>query len=128
MSKWLSEEWFDETRALTTDQPDRPGLTGRLQFEVTGGPDGEVRYYQVLEDGRWSDGASGTIDDPDVTLSSGWADAVAMERGELDPNVAFMQGKLKVTGSMALVMTYLPATRTPEYQTLRQQIAGITEF
>jgi hypothetical protein len=39
-----------------------------------------------------------------------------------------MQGKLKVTGSMALVMTYLPATRTPEYQTLRQQIAGITEF
>jgi len=128
MSMWLSEEWFDQVRALTTDQPDRPGLTGRLQFEVTGGPDGEVRYYQVLEDGRRSDGASGTIDDPDVTLSSGWADAVAMERGELDPNVAFMQGKLKVTGSMALMMAYLPGTRTPEYQTLRQQIAGITEF
>ncbi len=51
MSKWLSKEWLDETRAMAGSQPVRPGATARMQYIVTGGPDGEVRYFWVLEDG-----------------------------------------------------------------------------
>ena len=57
---------------------------------------------------------------PDVTLTTVWGDAVAMQRGDLDPNVAFMQGRMKVAGSMGVMMGCLPLTSTPEYQDLRR--------
>jgi putative sterol carrier protein len=53
---------------------------------------------------------------------------MAMARGELDPNVAFMQGRMKVSGSMGIMMRLLPVTNTPEYQELRRRIADVTEF
>lgn len=128
MTKWLTAEWFDETRAMAGDQPERPGLTARIQYEVTGGPDGDVGYFWELRDGRLESSALGTVDQPDVTLTTGWNDAVAMQRGEMDPNVAFMQGRMKVAGSMGVMMALLPVTNTPEYQDLRRRIAEITEF
>ena len=63
-----------------------------------------------------------------MTLTATWSDAVAMERGELDPNVAFMQGRLKVAGSMGLVLELLPLARTPEDRERRRRAAALTEF
>jgi hypothetical protein len=128
VTKWLTAEWFDETRAMAADQLERPGLTAHIQYEVTGGPGGDVGYFWELRDGRLEASALGAIDQPDVTLTTGWDDAVAMQRGEMDPNVAFMQGRMKVAGSMGVMMALLPVTNTPEYQDLRRRIAEITEF
>lgn len=128
MTKWLTPEWFDETRAMGTDLPGRAGLSARIQFEVTGGPEGEVTYHWVLEDGRLVSSGRGAGDTPDATLTTVWDDAVAMQRGDLDPNVAFMQGRMKVAGSMGVMMALLPVINTPEYQDLRRQIASVTEF
>jgi predicted lipid carrier protein YhbT len=128
VSTWLTDEWFDQTRELAADQPERPGLSARMQFIVTGGPDGDVRYYWVLEDAHLRQSAVGDVDAPDVTLTTARPDAVAMAKGELDPNVAFMQGRMKVAGSMGIMMRLLPVTNTPEYQDLRRRIADITEF
>jgi predicted lipid carrier protein YhbT len=128
VSRWLSEEWFERTRAMAEDQPARPGLTARIQHEVTGGPDGDVRYYCVVVDGRLTQSALGRVDQPDLTLTTAWADAVAIQTGDLDPTVAFMQGKLKVAGSMSLMMELLPETNTAEHQELRRGIAELTDF
>jgi putative sterol carrier protein len=128
VTKWLSTEWFDQTRAMAAEQPEHPGLSARIQYELTGGPEGDASYYWILEDGRLTSSALGPIDDPEVTLTIGWADAMAMQRGELDPNVAFMQGRMKVAGSMGVMMALLPVTNTPEYQALRQEIAAVTDF
>ncbi|MGH9096756.1 MAG: SCP2 sterol-binding domain-containing protein [Acidimicrobiales bacterium] len=128
MSTWLTDEWFDQTRALAADQPERPGLSARMQFIVTGGPGGDVHYYWVLEDGHLRQSAIGDVDDADVTLTIARPEAVAMAKGDLDPNVAFMQGRMKVAGSMGIMMRLLPVTNTPEYQELRQRIADVTEF
>jgi putative sterol carrier protein len=128
VSKWLSAEWFDQARAMAVDQLSYPGLSARIQYEVTGGPDGDVSYYCILEDGRLQSSAGGRVESPDVTITAPWADSVAMEQGDLDPNVAFMQGRMKVSGSMGVMMALLPATRTPEYQDLRRRITEITEF
>jgi hypothetical protein len=128
VSTWLTDEWFDQTRALSAGQPERPGLSARMQFIVTGGPEGDVRYYWVLEDGQLRQSAIGDVDDPDVTLTTARPDAMAMAKGDLDPNVAFMQGRMKVAGSMGLMMRLLPVTNTPEYQLLRRRIADVTEF
>jgi putative sterol carrier protein len=128
MAKWLSDEWFDRMRDLTADQPADPGLSARIQAEVTGGPDGEIRYYLVLEDGRITDGGGGVVAEADVTVSLAWADAVAVEQGGLDPNVAFMQGRLKVGGSMEVMLQLLALAAAPASQELRRAIAEFTEF
>jgi putative sterol carrier protein len=128
VTKWLSTEWFDQTRSMAADQPERPGLSARIQYEITGGPEGGVSYFWILEDGLLRSSATGTVDAPDVTLTMVWDDAAAMQRGELDPNVAFMQGRMKVAGSMGVMMALLPVTNTPEYQDLRRRIAEVTEF
>ena len=66
MSKWLTQEWLDETCRMAESQPERPGASARMQYVITGGPDGDVKYYWVLENGKllavipgWSDASRG---------------------------------------------------------------------
>jgi predicted lipid carrier protein YhbT len=128
MAKWLSQEWFDEARALAADQPDRPGGSARMQYEVTGGPDGDVKYYWVLEDGHLRESALGVLADAEVTLTTVWSDAMAIQKAELDANAAFMQGKVKVAGNMGTMLKLLPITNTAEYRDLQRRILAITDF
>jgi alkyl sulfatase BDS1-like metallo-beta-lactamase superfamily hydrolase len=128
VSKFLSQEWLDETRALAADQPDRPGASAKMQYVVTGGPDGDVSYYWVLENGKLLESKVGTLDDAEVTLTQSYDDAVKVQKGELDANAAFMQGRVKVTGNMAKLMALLPLTNAPEYKGLQEKIKGVTEF
>ena len=51
MAKYLTQEWLDESRKLAEDQPVRPGATAKMQYAVTGAPEGDIKYYCVLEDG-----------------------------------------------------------------------------
>ncbi len=128
MPKYLSQEWLDESRALAEDQPVRPGATARIQYHTTGGPDGDVKYYWVLEDGKLLEAKLGELEDTDFTLTMSYEDAVKVQQGELDPNAAFMQGRMKVTGNMAKLMSLLPLTNSPEYRALQEQIRKITEY
>ncbi len=128
MAKWLTQEWFEETRRLAQDQPERPGASARMQYVVTGGPGGDVEYYWVLHDGRLVDSGLGRLPDAEVTLTTPYEDAKRIQQGELDANAAFMQGKVKVSGNMAKVMALLPITNSPEYKELQARIAGITQY
>ena len=128
MSKWLSQEWLDETRKMAEGQPERPGASARMQYVVTGSPDGDIEYYWILENGKISESQLGHLDDAEVTLTTAYDDAMKIQKGELDANAAFMQGKVKVTGNMAKVMSLLPITNSPEYKQLQSEISEITEF
>jgi hypothetical protein len=128
MSQYLSQEWLDETRKLAETQPVRPGATARIQYVTTGAPEGDIKYYWVLEDGKILDSQLGEIDDSDFTLTMTYDDAVKVQKGELDPNAAFMQGRMKVSGNMAKLMSLLPLTNSPEYRALQEEIRGITDF
>jgi len=128
MSKWLTQEWLDETRKMSESQPERAGATARMQYVVTGGPQGDIDYFWVLEDGKLKEAKVGKLDDAEVTLTTGYDDAMKIQKGELDANAAFMQGKVKVTGNMAKVMSLLPITNSPEYKQLQSEISAITEF
>ncbi len=128
MTRWLSPEWFDQTRALVAEEAPFSGLSARIQAEITGGPDGDVACYWAINEGHLETGASGKIDGPDITLTLSWKDASSIGRGDLNPSVAFMQGRLKVGGSMGAMITLLTAMNTPEYQLLGQKIAEVTEF
>ena len=128
MPKYLSQEWLDEGKKLAESQPERPGASARMQYVVTGGPDGDIKYYWVLENGKLQESKVGEMSDPDFTMTLTYADSVSVQKGELDPNAAFMQGRMKVTGNMGKLMTLMPLTNSPEYKGLQEEIRGITEY
>src|SRR5438105_918280 len=119
MAKYLSQDWLDQGRKLAESQPERPGATAKMQYVVTGGPDGDIKYYWVLESGKLLDSSLGELPEPDFTMTLSYAYSVAVQKGELDPNVIFMQGRMKVTGNMAKLMQLMPLTMSPEYKQLQ---------
>jgi putative sterol carrier protein len=128
VTAWLSADWFEQARALASELPDRPGLTARIQAQITGGPDGDLSCYWVVEDGRPASAGAGTVDAPDVTVNLSWSDAAAIQAGTLDPSVAFMQGRMKVAGSMAVVLALLSVAGEAEAQDVRHRVAELTDF
>ena len=128
MSKYLSQEWLDEGRKLAEGQPERPGASARMQYVVTGGPDGDIKYYWVLENGKLEASSVGSLDDADFTMTLTYDDSVKVQKGELDANAAFMQGRMKVSGNMGKLMQLMPLTNSPEYKTLQDQIRDLTDF
>ena len=128
MPKWLSQEWLDESKKLAETQPERPGASARMQYIVTGGPDGDVHYYWVLVNGKLEESTIGDLPDAEVTMTQTYEDAQKIQKGELDANAAFMQGRIKVSGNMAKLMSLMPLTNAPEYKQLQTEIQGITEY
>lgn len=130
MAQYLSQEWHDRALALGSSLPERPGVSARLAYEVTGAPGGDLHYVQVVQDGRVVEQRLGKVDDAEVTLIASWADVVRIHRGELDTNVAFMQGKVKTgPGSdMRALMRLLPLTSSAEYRALAEQLTADTQY
>jgi alkyl sulfatase BDS1-like metallo-beta-lactamase superfamily hydrolase len=128
MAKYLTQEWLDEGRTMGETQPERPGATARMQYIVTGAPEGDVHYYWILENGKLLESKLGDLPDADFSMSMTYDDAVKVQRQELDANAAFMQGRIKVNGNMAKLMSLMPITNSPEYKALMVEIDKITEY
>jgi putative sterol carrier protein len=130
MPAYLSQEWLDAGRELAQEFPERAGATARLQYQVNGTPQGDVHYYWVVENGKLQESTLGDDPDAEITLSMSYEDAVKMQKGELDPNAAFMQGRVKVVpgSNMGKLMSLLPLTQSPEYKAIQSKINDITEY
>lgn len=128
MAKYLTQEWLDLQKELAQEFPERPGATARMQYRVTGAPEGDVAYYQVIDNGKMVENSLGDDEQAEFTLSQTYDDSVKILKGELDANAAFMQGRLKVTGNMGKLMTLMPLTQSPEYKAIQKQLADQTEF
>ena len=128
MAKYLSQEWLDEGRKMAEGQPERPGASARMQYAVTGGPEGDIHYYWVLENGKLQESKLGELPDADFTMTMTYDDSVKIQKGELDPNAAFMQGRMKVTGNMGKLMGLLPLTQSAEYKSIQEKIREVTEY
>jgi putative sterol carrier protein len=128
MAKYLTQEWLDMQRELAQDFPERPGATARMQYKVTGAPEGDVSYFTVIENGKILENSLGEDPDAEFTLSQTYEDSVKVLKGELDANAAFMQGKVKVTGNMGKLMSLMPLTQSPEYKDIQAKVAERTEY
>ncbi|MDQ3304731.1 MAG: SCP2 sterol-binding domain-containing protein [Actinomycetota bacterium] len=128
MVRYLSAEWMALTKELAAEFPETPGATARLQYVITGGPDGEVRYHHVIDNGRTVEHSLGDDPECEVTLTSSYDDKMKVDKGELDASAAFMQGRVKVTGNIAKVMALLPLTNKPEYKEILAQVREQTTF
>ena len=128
MPKYLTQEWMDRAKELAQDFPETPGASVRMQQVVTGAPEGEVKYYTVIENGKTLEQSLGEDAQADVTLTNSYEDAVKIMNGELDANAAFMQGRVKVTGNMAKIMALMPLTNKPEYKQIQEKLRDETEL
>ena len=128
MPQYLSQDWLDTGRELAVGQPDRPGASARIQWVVTAGPAGDIKYWWRLEDGKLLESELGVAADADFTLTLSYEDSVKIQKDELDANAAFMQGRMKVAGNMAKLMQLLPLTNSPEYKQLQADVTQATTF
>ena len=109
MATFLSEEHFTAAReGLSSD----PGFNSAIanvdlsvQFDVSGGPDGEITYHLKVADGSVTTDL-GPLEGADVTVSSDYETSQAISKGELNVQMAFMTGKIKVGGNMAKIMMH----------------------
>lgn len=108
MAKFLTPEWME---ALTETINQHEGFVNSiqnveltLQFETTDAPEGTEPVYFIAIESGGAKAAPGPADTPDATIANSYETAVAISKGELNTQMAFMTGKLKVSGNMAKLM------------------------
>lgn len=106
--QFLSEEYVAATaEALANHAGFNTAISGvelALQFRVTDIPEGDDVAYYVDIRGDGVDVALGELEAPDVTITNNYETATGISTGDLNTQMAFMTGKLKVSGEMAKLM------------------------
>jgi putative sterol carrier protein len=94
-------------------EPEIEEIPGQLQntIDTLKGVEGMLCFKITAEEGDFVVSlkfAGPMKDEPDVTITIAGADAEAMAKGELNPQAAFMSGKIKIDGDMGLLMQMAP--------------------
>ena len=112
MAAYLSPAWFDEVNAAALGSEDlrsaTAGVRVTIQQVVTGGPDGDKRYWVRLADGAVEVGP-GDTEEPDATVSQSYETAVAVSRGELAVEQALLEGRVRLAGDVGLLVRHSAA-------------------
>jgi putative sterol carrier protein len=105
--KFLSEDWLNASSQTLAGDADYQAATATtdltLQFVVTDAPDGDVEYNVTMANGSTSF-APGALEGADATIRNNYETAMAISKGDLNTQAAFISGKLKVEGNLAKIM------------------------
>lgn len=108
MATFLTTDWLTElTATVNAHDGFKQAIANvdlTLQFVVPDAPAGSEGQYYIEVAGGHATAAAGDATEPDCTITNDYATAVAVSKGELNTQMAFMTGKLKVTGNMAKLM------------------------
>jgi putative sterol carrier protein len=126
--KYLSQEFLDEALRISQGFADRPNANARIQYVVSGGPEGDVSYYWVLVGGRLQECKLGELPDADFTLRMSYDTSQKIQQGDLNPNVAFMTGKIKASGNVGKLLSLMPLTQSEDFKSLQEQLRAKAEY
>jgi hypothetical protein len=101
--RFLSDAWVSALADAAAAASAPPDLELAVEHVVTGGPGGEARYGVRIAGGKVSVVPGGFTDGTvhaDATFRQDWDTAVAVHRGELSTQDAFMTGRLQVDGDV----------------------------
>lgn len=116
--KFQSEEYFAAViEALRKDADVLKAAKGHnveVQVITTDFPElGEQRTFLKILKGV-PDAGIGEIDDPDAVITQNYETAVLLDKGELNPQTAFMEGKMKIRGNLMKIMQLQKFMKTLE--------------
>ena len=123
MAKFLSDEWLDAVRAHVGTSAGAGDLTVRLHVAV-----GDVQFHAIVDNGALEALVPGPLSDAEVSLTLPLDDAVALQRGETEPSVLFMQGRMKTAGDPGKLLDLLARSARPGFAELRDAVGATTEF
>jgi putative sterol carrier protein len=106
MSRFLTPEWLDDLAQAAAGAAGPEGEPFTLQQLVTDGPDGDVTWSVTVGAGSIAV-RPGRAEAPLVTFTQDLPTATAIIRGELSAQAAFMTGRLRVGGDVALLLERL---------------------
>lgn len=113
---YLSAEFLAELEARAQEQPVIPHVNIRLQFHVVEVPGGEpFDYHLRIERGVITRARRGLIEDPELVITSTYADLVGFQAGELHAATAFMTGQFRVTGDKAKLLELMLILQSGSY-------------
>jgi putative sterol carrier protein len=104
--RFLSPEWTEELekRLNASDTFRAAAASSDVTIQnVINTPEGAKRYWMKFEGGT-VDLEAGDAPKPDATIEQDYETAVALAKSELNPVSAFMTGKIRINGSMMLLM------------------------
>jgi len=101
--QFLSDEFMTQATAQLNNsdafKTAISGLTLDVQFIVTDVPDGDtINYALTIADGN-AEMSLTTLPDFDASITSAYETATSISRGELNTQMAFMTGKIKIGGN-----------------------------
>ncbi len=86
----------------TAFQPDKAaGVDTVVQFKFTGAQ--ASNWYLIIKDQK-CESIEGLHPDPKMTMTVDSEDYIKISKGELDATMAFMKGKVKVSGDMGVAL------------------------
>lgn len=108
MARFMSAEWVGEVQKALGASDAVSGATKSakavVQQIITGGPDGEIKYFIKIDAGQVEVGL-GEAEGAAFVLTSDYETAAKINRGESNGQAAMMAGKLKFKGDMMKVMS-----------------------
>lgn len=116
--KFQSEDYFEAANAALKNDADvlkaAKGHNVEVQVVTTDFPaEGEKKTYLRIQGGV-PDVGIGELEDPDAIITQDYETAVALDKGELNPQTAFMEGKMKIKGNLMKIMQLQKFMKTLE--------------
>lgn len=135
MSKFLSEAWLEQAKAIRAEYEGKtaaPPSEMRANLIITEAPDdvasGPIEAHMDTSGGD-VEMDLGHLDDPDLTVTLDYetAKAILVEGNPQVAMQAFMAGKIKVQGDMTKLMAMQSATPDPVALEAAGRIKDITD-
>tara|TARA_Y100001936_G_scaffold190781_1_gene189723 strand:+ start:267 stop:647 length:381 start_codon:yes stop_codon:yes gene_type:complete len=123
MADFLSDQWVEELKNLGSKLPKVQGASISCQYEISGTPEGKIRYYIVWKEGSVSEASKGKLDNPECRFTAKYDDIKEIFFGRISTEEAFMRGDLKVEGDYKKFLVDLHDWRhSPIYKKLWEDL------
>ena len=123
MADFLSDQWVEELKNLGSKLPKVQWASISCQYEISGTPEGKIRYYIVWKEGSVSEASKGKLDNPECRFTAKYDDIREIFFGRISTEEAFMRGDLKVEGDYKKFLVDLHDWRhSPKYRKLWEDL------
>tara|TARA_B100000614_G_scaffold260795_1_gene288607 strand:- start:1069 stop:1449 length:381 start_codon:yes stop_codon:yes gene_type:complete len=122
MRNLFTEDWLKTLKQLGSELPSMD-LTVTCQYEISGAPQGKVRYYIDIEKGKITDAELGKHPSPNCSISTTYKEVSSILQQEKSVEASFMQGNFKIDGEYEKYLLTMNAIRsTEEWQNMQQAL------